>query len=152
MKEICRDGCRTSLLIAGVFLVPAIFHTLLPPCHPYITIHFMEMIFSTCNSYYCHCCDDNTSQSPRTSVCGVVTLGSVGLPVLVAVHVCDVCVCVCVCVCACVHSCMCLYACVGVHVICTCVIKCKTYKIMYHHSRFVHVYVLVCLFGVFTCV
>ena len=39
------DGCRTSLLIAGVVLVPAIFHTLLPPCHPYITIHFMEMIF-----------------------------------------------------------------------------------------------------------
>ena len=49
MKERCRDGCRTSLLIAGVVLVPAIFHTLLPPCHPYITIHFMEMIFSTCN-------------------------------------------------------------------------------------------------------
>ena len=49
MKERCRDGCRTSLLIAGVVLVPAIFHTLLPPCHPYITIHFMEMIFSTCS-------------------------------------------------------------------------------------------------------
>ena len=48
MKERCRDGCRISLLIAGVVLVPAIFHTLLPPCHPYITIHFMEMIFSTC--------------------------------------------------------------------------------------------------------
>ena len=47
MKERCRDGCRTSLLIAGAVLVPAIFHTLLPPCHPYITIHFMEMIFST---------------------------------------------------------------------------------------------------------
>ena len=47
MKERCRDGCRTSLLIAGVVLVPAIFHTSLPPCHPYITIHFMEMIFST---------------------------------------------------------------------------------------------------------
>ena len=47
MKERCRDGCRTSLLIAGVVLVPAIFHTLLPSCHPYITIHFMEMIFST---------------------------------------------------------------------------------------------------------
>ena len=43
MKERCRDGCRTSLLIAGVVLVPAIFHTSLPPCHPYITIHFMEM-------------------------------------------------------------------------------------------------------------
>ena len=28
MKESCRDGCRTSLLIAGVVLVPAIFHTL----------------------------------------------------------------------------------------------------------------------------
>ena len=51
MKEKCRDGCRTSLLIAGVVLVPAIFHTLLPPCHPYITIHFMEMIFSTCIIY-----------------------------------------------------------------------------------------------------
>ena len=48
MKERCRDECRTSLLIAGVVLVPAIFHTLLPPCHPYITIHFMEMIFFTC--------------------------------------------------------------------------------------------------------
>ena len=48
MKERCRDGCRTSLLRAGVVLVPAIFHTSLPPCHPYITIHFMEMIFSTC--------------------------------------------------------------------------------------------------------
>ena len=52
MKERCRDGCRTSLLIAGVVLVPAIFHTLLPPCHPYITIHFMEMIFSTCITKY----------------------------------------------------------------------------------------------------
>ena len=51
MKERCRDGCRTSLLIAGVVLVPNIFHTLLPPCHPYITIHFMEMIFSTCYYY-----------------------------------------------------------------------------------------------------
>ena len=45
MKERCRDACRTSLLIAGVVLVPAIFHHLLPPSHPYITIHFMEMIF-----------------------------------------------------------------------------------------------------------
>ena len=51
MKERCRDGCRTSLLIAGVVLVSAIFHTLLPPCHPYITTHFMEMIFSTCVIY-----------------------------------------------------------------------------------------------------
>ena len=34
MKERCTDGCRTSLLIAGVVLVPAIFHTLLPPCLP----------------------------------------------------------------------------------------------------------------------
>ena len=40
MKERCRDGCRTSLLIAGVVLVPAIFYTLLPPCHPYITTFF----------------------------------------------------------------------------------------------------------------
>ena len=47
MNERCRDGCRTSLLIAGVVLDPAIFDTLLPPCHPYITIHFVEMIFST---------------------------------------------------------------------------------------------------------
>ena len=47
MKERCRDGCRTSLLIAGDVLVLAIFHTSLPLCHPYITIHFMEMIFST---------------------------------------------------------------------------------------------------------
>ena len=30
MKERCRDGCRTSLLIAGVVLVRNIFHTLLP--------------------------------------------------------------------------------------------------------------------------
>ena len=49
MKERCRDGCRTSLLTAGVVFVPAIFHTLLPPCYPYITIHFTEMIFSTCS-------------------------------------------------------------------------------------------------------
>ena len=55
MKERCRDGCRTSLLIAGVVLVPAIFHTSLPPCHPYITIHFMEMIFSTCDFRYRTC-------------------------------------------------------------------------------------------------
>ena len=54
MKERCRDGCRTSLLIAGVVLVPNIFHTLLPSCHPYITIHFMEMIFSTCIIYIYH--------------------------------------------------------------------------------------------------
>ena len=47
-NEIFKVECTTSLLIAGVVLVPAIFHTLLPPCHPYITIHFMEMIFSTC--------------------------------------------------------------------------------------------------------
>ena len=53
----CRDGCRTSLLIAGVVLVPAIFHTLLLPCHPYITIHFMEMIFSTCSTnFLIHVC------------------------------------------------------------------------------------------------
>ena len=57
MKERCRDGCRTSLLIAAVVLVPAIFHTLLPPCHPYITIHFMEMIFSTCSTnFLIHVC------------------------------------------------------------------------------------------------
>ena len=52
--EKCRDGCRTSLLIAGVVLVPAIFHTLLPLCHPYITIHFMEMIFYTCSTCVPH--------------------------------------------------------------------------------------------------
>ena len=50
--ERCRDGCRTSLLRAGVVLVPAIFHTLLPPCYPYITTHFMEMIFSTCSTNF----------------------------------------------------------------------------------------------------
>ena len=50
--ERCRDGCRTSLLIAGVVLVPAIFNTLLTPCHPYITIHFMEMIFFTCSTNF----------------------------------------------------------------------------------------------------
>ena len=60
MKERCRDGCRTSLLIAGVVLVPAIFHTLLPPCHPYITIHFMEMIFSTCIQSTTLLCDNIT--------------------------------------------------------------------------------------------
>ena len=55
--ERCRDGCRTSLLIAGVVLVPAIFHTLFPPSHPYITIHFMEMIFSTCSTnFLIHVC------------------------------------------------------------------------------------------------
>ena len=62
MKERCRDGCRTSLLIAGVVLVLAIFHALLPPCHPYITIHFMEMIFSTCNilrEWLCCCLQVN---------------------------------------------------------------------------------------------
>ena len=53
--ERCRDGCRTSLLIVGVVLVPAIFPTLLPPCHPYITIHFMEMIFSTCSTNFLMC-------------------------------------------------------------------------------------------------
>ena len=58
MKERCRDGCRTSLLIAGVVLVPNIFHTLLPPCHPYITIHFMEMIFSTCKNIVFSCTFD----------------------------------------------------------------------------------------------
>ena len=51
-----RDGCRTSLLIAGVVLVPVIFHTLLPLCHPYITIHFMEMIFSTCSTNFVYTC------------------------------------------------------------------------------------------------
>ena len=34
------------------YLVPVIFHTLLPPCHPYIAIHFMEMIFSTCSTIF----------------------------------------------------------------------------------------------------
>ena len=45
------NGCRTSLLIAGVVLVPAIFPTLLSPCHPY----FMEMIFSTCSTHFLMC-------------------------------------------------------------------------------------------------
>ena len=43
--ERCGDGCRTSLLKAGECIFPVTFHTLLPPCHPYITIHFVEMIF-----------------------------------------------------------------------------------------------------------
>ena len=50
--ERCRDGCRTSLLIAGVVLVPVIFHTSLPPCHPNITIYFVEMIFPTCSTNF----------------------------------------------------------------------------------------------------
>ena len=50
-----RDGCRTSSLVA----CSNYFHTLLPPCHPYITIHFMEIIFSTCSTdflrmHVCH--------------------------------------------------------------------------------------------------
>ena len=65
MKERCRDGCRTSLLIAGVVLVPNIFHTLLPSCHPYITIHFMEMIFSTCNNKN----DDCKKENVRLRIC-----------------------------------------------------------------------------------
>ena len=65
MKERCRDGCRTSLLIAGVVLVPAIFHTLLPSCHPYITIHFMEMIFSTCIQRTTVLCDKVNEKSCR---------------------------------------------------------------------------------------
>ena len=38
-EERCRDGCRTSLLIAGGVLVPAIFHTLYPaiPKSPFIS-------------------------------------------------------------------------------------------------------------------
>ena len=50
--ERCRDGCRTSLLIAGGCSVPLIFHTSLPSCHPYITIHFVEMIFPTCSTIF----------------------------------------------------------------------------------------------------
>ena len=38
-----RDGCRISLLIAGVVL-----HALHLPYHSYIIIHFIELIFSTC--------------------------------------------------------------------------------------------------------
>ena len=45
----CRDECRISLPIAGVVLVPAFFYIFtLPPCHPYITINFIEIIFTTC--------------------------------------------------------------------------------------------------------
>ena len=71
--ERCRDGCRTSLLIAGVVLVPAIFHTLLPPCHPYITIHFMEMIFPTCSTNFLYMCatykKGHTELSDDVSLC-----------------------------------------------------------------------------------
>ena len=70
MKERCRDGCRTSLLIAGVVLVPAIFHTLLPPCHPYITVHFMEMIFSTCDNTRRECLM-RCPQCSSSPCCGV---------------------------------------------------------------------------------
>ena len=31
--------------LANSWLVPDIFHTLLTPCHPYIAINVMEMIF-----------------------------------------------------------------------------------------------------------
>ena len=75
MKERCRDGCRTSLLIAGVVLVPAIFHTLLPPCHPYITIHFMEMIFSTCINTDIDECSDETHNCAVDATCAN-TIGS----------------------------------------------------------------------------
>ena len=52
-----RKMYRTSLLIAGVVLVLAIFHTSLPLYHPYITINFMEMIFSTCSTnFLIHVC------------------------------------------------------------------------------------------------
>ena len=55
--ERCINGCRTFLLIAVVVLVPVIFLTLFPPCHPYITIHSMEMIFSTCSTnFLIHVC------------------------------------------------------------------------------------------------
>ena len=50
------------MLIAGVVLVLAIFHTSLPPCHPYITIHFVEMIFSTCDK----CVAEDTCNSLMT--------------------------------------------------------------------------------------
>ena len=80
MKERCRDGCRTSLLIAGVVLVPAIFHTLFPPCHPYITIHFMEMIFSTCyNITYSAGMKERCRDGCRTSllIAGVVLVPAI---------------------------------------------------------------------------
>ena len=85
MKERCRDGCRTSLLIAGVVLVPAIFHTLLPPCHPYITIHFMEMIFSTCTLYKYKLTDTGFSISSKTRVTftnvATISIGTCGIQV-----------------------------------------------------------------------
>ena len=69
MKERCRDGCRTFLVIAGVVLVPAIFHTSLPPCHPYITIHFMEMIFSTLGITIQLCPSSNPKKKKNTQLC-----------------------------------------------------------------------------------
>ena len=76
MKERCRDGCRTSLLIAGVVLVLvlAIFHTSLPLCHPYITIHFMEMIFSTLVT----CTLSLKSSTSVKSVTGISSLSVTG--------------------------------------------------------------------------
>ena len=62
MKERCRDGYSTFLLIAGDVLVPAIIHTSLPPCHPYITNHFMEIFFFNFNNktvFTCAQCPHN---------------------------------------------------------------------------------------------
>ena len=75
MKERCRDGCRTSLLIAGVVLFLLFFILYFHPAIPTITIHFMEMIFTTCiyihmsykqscivNLYWNFCCiPENTA-------------------------------------------------------------------------------------------
>ena len=55
--ESCRDGCRTSLLIAGVVLVPAIFYTsTLPSLHHHHPLHGNN--FYTCSTNFlvdvCH--------------------------------------------------------------------------------------------------
>ena len=52
ISERCRDGCRTSLLIAGGCSCSCHFSYFMLPCHPYITIHFVEMIFPTCSTNF----------------------------------------------------------------------------------------------------
>ena len=70
MEERCRDGCRTFLVIAGVVFVPAIFHTLLPPNRPYITMNFIEMIFPPKSNEIMKCMFFQVSQTlPSRYVC-----------------------------------------------------------------------------------
>ena len=53
--ERCRDGCRNSLLIAEVVLVPAIFHTSTLPSLHHQSFHGND--FSTCSTnFLIHVC------------------------------------------------------------------------------------------------